>query len=147
MSLATDIADAVWTYSTRTIDPSTPVDSGNAYAEAVWTNGERTLDPSAGHLTVITTTITSVTLSWTAATGTYTPIVAQLQISLHGADSWSDSDGTGLTTGTVYDFRVRFTDAQSTVVYSNVVTATAEAGESGSAAQSTASSAATSAAG
>jgi hypothetical protein len=48
MSYLDDIADAVWTAATRTLDAGSPAASDGSYlddvAYAVWTNGTRTLD-------------------------------------------------------------------------------------------------------
>lgn len=72
---------------------------------------------------------TSVTLSWTASSGGTAPVVEQLQIN---DGSWSDVSGetsspgnaTGLSPSTTYQFRVRYTDNASSVIYSNVVSVT-----------------------
>ena len=44
MPSATTYANAVWTYATRTLDPTAPEDSGNAYVEAIWAHTPRTLE-------------------------------------------------------------------------------------------------------
>ena len=87
---------------------------------------------TAGTAWVVSTTLSSATISWTAATGGTSPITAQLQQSAHGANSWSNVSGatlspataTGLSASASYDYRVAYTNTVSTTVYSSTVTAT-----------------------
>ncbi len=82
----------------------------------------------AGVLSVGSVTATTATLNWSNASGGTGTVDAQLQRSAHGANTWSDVAGgisspatnTGLTTGTIYDYRVAFAD-DTTTVYSNGV--------------------------
>ena len=85
-----------------------------------------------GTLSEVTNSATTETMSWTNSTGGSAPVTAQLQRSPASAGTWTNvSSGTtspfvdtGLTSNTSYDYRVAFTDASSTTVYSNVVTVT-----------------------
>jgi hypothetical protein len=56
MGRLTDIADAVWTYSTRTLDALSPPTSDGTRLDdigyAVWTYGTRTVDAGGTTLTV-----------------------------------------------------------------------------------------------
>ncbi len=87
---------------------------------------------TAGTLSEVLSTTTSSTLSWTSATNGFSPITSQLQRSAHSANSWSDIGGatsspatdSGLTSNTSYDYRVAYTDATATTVYSNTLTIT-----------------------
>ena len=86
----------------------------------------------AGTLSPISHTSTTATLSWTNATGGTAPITAQLQRSLTGVNTWSNVGGatsspvtdTALDVATGYDYRVAFTDATPTTLYSTTVTIT-----------------------
>jgi hypothetical protein len=77
----------------------------------------------------------SATVSWTNASGGTAPITAQLQRSPSGAGTWSNVSGataspvtdTGLGVSTAYDYRVAYTDATPTTIYSNTVTITTDA--------------------
>ncbi len=88
-----------------------------------------------GTLSEISHTNTGATLSWTSGTGGRAPVTAQLQRSPSGAGTWSNVSGataspstdTGLSASTAYDYRVAFTDALSTVAYSNTFTITTNA--------------------
>lgn len=87
---------------------------------------------TAGAATVTNRTGSSVEVSWTGASGGVDPIVEQLQISETGAEDWDDVTGatsspgtaTGLDDDTEYDFRVRYTDDDAEVVYSEIISAT-----------------------
>ena len=87
---------------------------------------------NAGTLSRITSSATTETLAWTSATGGTNPVSAQLQRSPVGAGTWSNVSGattspatdTGLSPSTSYDYRVVFTDAASTTVYSNTLSVT-----------------------
>jgi len=77
-------------------------------------------------------TESTATLSWTNISGGVAPVISQLQRSPTGAGTWSDVSGattspvtdTGLSIATTYDYRVAYTDATPTTVYSNTVTIT-----------------------
>lgn len=96
--------------------------------------------PTPGVATAVSHTSSSATVSWTDATGGVGAITAQLQISAHSTDSWSNvsgqttSPGTagGLAASTAYDFRVAYTDTTPNMVYSNTVTITTDAASGGS---------------
>jgi lysophospholipase L1-like esterase len=84
---------------------------------------------SAGTLSETTHTSDSATVSWTNASGGTSPITAQLERSPSDAGTWSNVTGattspvtdTGLSGSTSYDYRVAYTDATATTVYSNTV--------------------------
>jgi hypothetical protein len=90
---------------------------------------------TAGSLSEVTHTTSSVTLSWTSATDSNGAVTEQLQRSASGAGIWSDvsgavaspSDSAGLAASTAYDFRVAYTDESPETVYSNTVTVTTSA--------------------
>lgn len=89
---------------------------------------------TAGVLSESSHTANSATLAWTASAGGTAPVTSQLQRSVHDAGSWSDVGGatsspatnTGLSLATSYDYRVAYSDATPSTVYSNVVTVTTD---------------------
>ncbi|MCC6520488.1 hypothetical protein IT403_00685 [Candidatus Nomurabacteria bacterium] len=90
---------------------------------------------SAGTLSETGYSSTTASVSWTNASGGTAPITAQLQRSPSGAGVWSNVSGAtvspvtdiGLTASTAYDYRVAYTDATPTTVYSNTITITTSA--------------------
>lgn len=85
-----------------------------------------------GVLSFVSKTTTSVTVSWTAATGGVGSVSEQLQVSLAGQNNWSNVVGAtsspataeGLEKATQYDFRVAYTDETPTTVHSEILTVT-----------------------
>lgn len=94
---------------------------------------------AAGVLTKTAHDEDSVSFTWTAAQDNTGTVTEQLQVSEHDADDWSNVSGatsspataTGLDPGTVYDFRVSYTDSLTTVYSDTVLGATKDTGGSG----------------
>jgi len=90
---------------------------------------------STGTLSEVSHDSSSAIISWTDASGGTAPITAQLQRSPSGTGTWSNISGataspvtnTGLSASTAYDYRVAYTDATPTTIYSNTVTVTTDA--------------------
>ncbi len=109
------------------------------YANSVYVENFAASDPpatlAAGTASVVSTTSSTATIAWTAASGGVAPIAAQLRQSAHGANSWSNVSGAtsspatvpGLSPSTSYDYQVAYTDAEPVTVYSATVTATTTA--------------------
>jgi hypothetical protein len=103
-----------------------------AHAQA---SGVSVVPLSAGNLSESYHSESTATLAWTAATGSSSPITSQLRRVLHNGTNWVNVSGattspttdTGLSTATAYDYRVKYTDASSSVIYSNIVTLTTDA--------------------
>ncbi len=89
---------------------------------------------TAGTLSESSHTSNSATVTWISASGGTAPITFQLQRSAHGAATWSNVNGatsspatdTGLSSAASYDYRVAYTDAAPTTVYSNTLTVTTD---------------------
>ena len=83
-----------------------------------------------GTLSSSYTTAHTATLLWTSSAYGTAPITEQLQRSPHGENTWvpvsgataSPATDSGVFSTTSYDYRVAYSDAASTTVYSNTVT-------------------------
>lgn len=125
-------------YDPTASGPNLSVNGSGIGSVSTTTTVENTvLQPlTAGVISAVSHTTTTITNSWTDGSSGFDVVIAQMQQSAHGADTWTDVLGatsspgvdTGLTPGVVYDYRVKYDDGVSPSVYSNTISITTSGG-------------------